>query len=87
MAISFTPVSIGTTATILPAIPPGPCQVSFSGTAAVFLGGSAVTAATGFQVPAGVPYTITQFTGSAPTQIYGVAATAVVLNFMLNTDR
>ena len=87
MAISFQPVTVGTTATILPQIPPGPCQVSFSSATGMFLGGSAVTTLTGFPVPANVPYTIVQLPSSSPTTIYAVGASAATMVLMFATDR
>lgn len=72
-------VTVGTTASILTIVPPGPCQVVLTvsgGTQnTIFLGnGSAVTTTTGAHIVGGVPWSVSNFVTTSSTTLWAVAS-------------
>ena len=78
-------VSVGTAATLIVTVPGGfngGVTLNNAGTASVFVGGSAVTTATGLPIASGAT---TAVPGGKGTQrgIYGVAAAALTVKYLL----
>ena len=85
MAIITNQVNVGTSATLLANVPPGPCQVILTvsgsiGTNTIFLGTStAVTTLSGSHIISGVPWVFQNYATSRPATLYAVTSTAVVV--------
>jgi hypothetical protein len=85
-------VPVGTTATLVCRVPPGPCTaILFGGTTTVYFGsGTAVgtAAANGAPLYGSATVTIPGYPGSSGTPIYAVASIAGTVNigFVLSTD-
>lgn len=83
MAIVTSQINVGTTATLLTNVPPGPCQVIITvsgsiGSNTIFLGTStAVTTVSGSHIVSGVPWVFQNYATSRPASLYAVAASTI----------
>ena len=87
--IETTQPKVGTAASIIAQVPAGPCTIIIGNNSGqvVYVGGSAVTATSGYPVPSGsFPVTVPGYTASAATTLYGVAGSAVTVGVIISTD-
>jgi hypothetical protein len=86
--ISAEQAAVGTAATMVVAVPPGPCTVLLSNTSAgpVFIGGTGVTSANGYGIPAGAQVDITGWPGSRGQNLYAVGSAATTLGVLTITS-
>lgn len=78
-------VSVGTAATLIVAVPggyQGGVTVQNTGTATVYVGGSAVTTATGFPVASNTTLTVSGAKGTSRA-LYGIATAAFTVKYIL----
>lgn len=81
--------AVGTAATLIANVPPGPNTVILSNTSGqtVFVGGSSVTASNGFPIASGSPpVTIPGYATSGATALSAVAGSAVTIGVIISTD-
>ena len=78
-------VSVGTAATLIVTVPggyQGGVTLTNTGTASVFIGGSAVTTATGFPVASNATITVSGAKGTGRA-LYGIATAAFTVKYIL----
>ncbi len=83
MSLITSQINVGTTATLLTNVPPGPCQVIITvsgsiGSNTIFLGTStAVTTVSGSHIISGIPWVFQTYPTSRPSSLYAITSTSV----------
>lgn len=85
--ISASQAAVGTAATLVAAVPPGPVTVLISNTSTgtVFIGGTGVTTTNGYGIPAGAQADLTGWPGSKGQNLYAVGTAATSLGVLTIT--